>query len=59
MQSNYTAWITAWQNDTISQVIAKASDKSCQPFNLYNQQGKVDLINVACLQKPSDTAAKK
>ncbi|MDD2487257.1 MAG: hypothetical protein PHS92_02725 [Candidatus Gracilibacteria bacterium] len=47
MQNSYVAG----QNDTIGQIITKASDKACQPFNIYNQAGKVDLINVACLQK--------
>ena len=46
----------AWQNDTIAQIINKAADKSCQPFNIYNQSSKVNLVNVDCLQKAQSEA---
>jgi hypothetical protein len=42
-------------NNAIISVIQQASDKKCQPINLYAGDAKVDLINVACLKEaPSD-----
>lgn len=42
------------QNDTIKAVIKQASNTQCQPFNIYEWNNKVDLINVSCLQKSSN-----
>ena len=41
----------AGQNDTVNALIKQAEDKECKPFNIYAGEKKVDLINIACLQK--------
>lgn len=47
MQSSYMQWKT----DTITELLKQAENKECQPFNVYSQDKKIDLINVACLQQ--------
>ena len=39
----------------VNQTIAQATQK-CEPFSIFNEGGKVDLINVACLQQAESAA---
>lgn len=43
------------RTETVNALIAKATDGKCEAFNVYSGDKKVDLVNVACLQKPSDS----
>ena len=44
------ATYTAGQNDTINVLISQAENKECQPFEVYNADKRVTLVNVVCLQ---------
>ena len=37
--------------ETVNALITQAENKECKPFNVYIENKKVDLINVACLQQ--------
>jgi hypothetical protein len=50
------AYYDLWKSDTLKAVIDQSQNKDCTPFNIFVQDKKVDLINVACVQqKPSTT----
>jgi len=39
----------------VTQTIAQATQQ-CEPFTVFNEAGRVDLINVACLQQAEGAA---
>lgn len=41
----------AGRTETVNALIAKATDGKCEAFNVFSGDKKVDLVNVACLQK--------
>ena len=45
------------RTETVNALIAKATDGKCEAFNVFSGEKKVDLVNVACLQKSPDTSA--
>jgi hypothetical protein len=48
----------AGRSDTVNALIGKATDGKCEAVNIFSGDKKVDLINVACLQKaPAGDAA--
>ena len=58
--ATYNAGRQTGAQETVVSLIEQASDKKCQPFNVYAGESKVDLINVACLkQAPAETPKKK
>lgn len=42
------------RTETVNALIAKATDGKCEAFNVFSGDKKVDLVNVACLQKTTD-----
>lgn len=49
----------AGRTETVNALIAKATDGKCEAFNVFSGEKKVDLVNVACLQKTSDASVTK
>lgn len=47
----------AGRTETVNALIAKATDGKCEAFNVFSGEKKVDLVNVACLQKSPDASA--
>ena len=45
------------QADAVAQLINQAENPGCQPFTVYNQQKKVELVNVTCLQAATTDGA--
>jgi len=39
------------RTETINQAIGQALSQNCEPFAIWNDQKRVQLINVACLQQ--------
>lgn len=44
------------KTSTVAALMEKAEDPSCQPFNVFIGEKKIDLINVACLAKGSTSS---
>ena len=40
-----------WYEIAVNSMIEQANNKECKSFVIYNQKDKVELVNVACLQK--------
>ena len=55
LATSYKMGQQAGLSEAVGQTILQATQK-CEPFTLYNQAGKVDLINVACLQQAEEAA---
>jgi len=52
LQTSYQLGEQAGVRGAVNQTIAQAQQSNCQPFSVFNEIGRVDLINVACLQLP-------
>lgn len=44
------------RTDTVKALIEKATDGKCETLNVYAGDKKVDLVNVECLQKVSNSS---
>ncbi len=45
-----------WYATAVNSLIEQASNKECKSFTVYNDKNKVELVNVACLQKAQEQA---
>lgn len=56
LQTSYRLGEQAGVRGAVTQTIVEAQ-KGCEPFTVFNEAGRVDLINVACLQQPQAEGA--
>ena len=38
--------------ETINQIMQRVTEARCQPIRLFNEEGEVSLIDIACLEQP-------
>ncbi len=43
-----------WYATAVNSLIEQASNEECKSFTVYNDKNKVELVNVACLQKAQE-----